>query len=101
MSKKCTSVKVIFYAMLDNKLIVDYLFENPDIAFRYKELVENEWKSLLKVGYFDEILEKGGPNFKHTLKKVEVIVFPETNIGDMEHINLVQWLVDVAKFKED
>ena len=89
----CYPITIVCYGILDETKVIRRTCKDKKTAEQMKELLENDWKSLLKAGYFDNYLEG---NLKHTLKRVECILIPETGeplIND-RYISIVKNMID-------
>lgn len=98
---KCYMARVVFYGIFNVAVTMDVFFKDLDSALTYKNLIDENWKILVKSGYFDKVLLSAGPNMKHTLKKVDVF-YPMTHeVSSTHYVNNIKKLVNILKSKED
>ena len=93
--------RVVFYGIFNATVTMDVFFKDLDSALAYKNLIEENWKILVKSGYFDKVLLSAGPNMKHTLKRVDVFYPMAYEVESSRYVNKVQKVVDILKSKED
>jgi len=98
---KCYMTRVVFYGIFNATVTMDVFFKDLDSALTYKNLIEENWKILVKSGYFDKVLLSAGPNMKHTLKRVEVFRPMTHEVESTHYVNNIKKLVNILKSKED
>ena len=83
-------VRLVFCGIFNTSISADFLFTNLDVAVKFKTLVREHWRELVDISYFDHILSKGNTNLKNTLKRVDIYLYLDVDIYDMDYVESLE-----------